>query len=137
MKINVKSLRARQPRAKGRPKTSRLNRLERSFAEYLTLQQAAGQVAWWRFEAIRLRLGEADGSTRAVFYTPDFLVMRPDGALEVYETKGHWREAAKLRIEVAASMFPFPFFAVYADRRQSSGFRIEAVDPSDQDAPGN
>jgi hypothetical protein len=82
------------------------NGLEASYAEHLTVLQARGEVLWWRFEGISFRL--ADGA----IYTPDFVVQLPDGLIELHETKGHWREAARVRIKVAAELYPFAFVAV-------------------------
>lgn len=60
----------------------------------------------WSYEAIRLRL--ADGA----WYMPDFRVIMPDGTEEYHEVKGFWREAARVRIKVAAEHHPYVFRAV-------------------------
>jgi hypothetical protein len=77
-----------------------MNKLESRFAqEVLILEQAVGQIKDYKYEAIKLKL--ANGS----WYTPDFDVYMPDGMLVFYEIKGHWREAARVRIKVAADQF--------------------------------
>lgn len=78
-----------------------MNRLERDWAQELDLRRLAGDVQAWSYEGIRLSLGPG------AWYTPDFLVVRGDGFLECHETKGYWREAARVRIKVAAGLFPY------------------------------
>lgn len=74
---------------------------EREYAQRLDLMVRASVIAWWAYEGIKVRL--ADGA----WYTPDFLVRSPDGALEVHEVKGEWREAARVRVKVAAEALPW------------------------------
>lgn len=88
------------------PKYPGMNKLEAKYALYLDEQMAFGFVARWNFEAVKLRL--ADGA----WYTPDFRVILPDGTEEYHETKGFWREAARVRIKVAAELHPYRFIAV-------------------------
>jgi hypothetical protein len=88
-----------------------MNKWEGLFAAELEARRRAGEVSWWAFETLRFRL--ADGA----WYKPDFAVMvvwgwRETPALELYEVKGHWREAARVRIKVAADRHPFRFVAV-------------------------
>lgn len=92
--------------ALGRLKAGAMNKTEREYADMLEMRKRAGEVAWWAFEAMKLRL--ADNT----FYTPDFTVMLAGGELEQHEVKGFWTDDARVKIKVAASLFPFPFFAV-------------------------
>ncbi len=89
-----------------------MNRLEETFAtDVLGLQLSAKLIQWFEFEPMRLRLG---GSA---FYKPDFIVIDGIGQVLAYELKGHWREAARARIKIAASRFPWiKFVAVTWDR---------------------
>lgn len=82
------------------------SKLESEYATLLELLKKAGEILWYEYEAVKLRLG--DGA----YYTPDFLVMLPDKTLECHEVKGHWREAARVRIKVAAGSKPFRFKAI-------------------------
>jgi len=93
-------------------RSDKMNKLESDFAaEVLALQLAGGLIRWYEFEPMRLRLG---GSA---FYRPDFIVIDGIGQVLAYETKGHWREAARARIKIAASRFPWiRFVAVKRDR---------------------
>jgi hypothetical protein len=83
-----------------------MNKLEANYSRYLDAQKQVGRIIWWGFEKIRLRLAEG------AWFKADFFVVKADGAMEVHEVKGFWREAARLRIKVAADNFPFKFIAV-------------------------
>lgn len=90
-----------------------MNKLEARYAGYLANLQHAGDVFWFGFESIKFRLAAA------TFYTPDFMVMRADFAIELHETKGakgsrfHVEDDAMVKIKVAAAMFPFTFKIVW------------------------
>jgi hypothetical protein len=86
-----------------------MNDWERRYATHLTVLQRGGIVQWWAYEALRFKLG------RGAWFKPDFAVLLADGTLELHEVKGHWREAARVRIKVAASMYPFRFVVVRPD----------------------
>lgn len=95
-----------------KPRRGRMNGLEAAYAEHLAALEMHSHILWWRFEGFSLRL--ADGA----HYTPDFAVMLPDGTIELHETKGQWREAARIRIKVAAETFPFRFVGVRSVKGQ-------------------
>jgi hypothetical protein len=88
-----------------------MNKTEARYAATLELQQKAGEILWWKFEAITFKL--ADDCR----YTPDFVVMMPDGMIELRETKGFWRDDALVKIRVAAAQFPFRFRSFQLDRK--------------------
>lgn len=93
-----------------RSSANKMNKLEAAYDQHLDLQKAAGEILWHRFQPMRLRL--ATGA----YYKPDFGVQRPTGPFELHETKGFWREAARVRIKVAAELFPFfRFIAIKRD----------------------
>lgn len=97
---------------RGRARPGEMNRLESEYAAYLRGLQHAGEVLWWAFEPIKLKLA------RLTTYTPDFVVMTKDGTLECHETKGFWQDDAKVKIKVAAEKFPFRFVAITKKRGQ-------------------
>lgn len=105
----------RSLQALGRLKTGVMNKTEAAYAQHLGLLQAAGDVAWFRFEGLKFRL--ADNT----FYTPDFAVMRADGSLEAHEVKGHWQDDARVKIKVAADLYPVRFIAVTAQTKKAGG----------------
>lgn len=106
--------------ALGRMKSGVMNPTETRYSQLLDLMKASGEVVWWAFEGVTLKL--AEGSR----YTPDFFVMRPDGTLECHEVKGRWIGDAKTKIKVASEKFPFRFVAAYPRlKRDGGGFSHE------------
>jgi hypothetical protein len=101
--------------ALGRLPTGTMNKTEQSYAAHLQFRLNEGEVLWWRFEGIKLRL--ADNT----FYTCDFAVLAQDGVMEMHEVKGHWQDDARVKIKVAASIYPFRFCAVTAKSKKSGG----------------
>ncbi len=75
--------------------------LERDWATQLELRRRVGLLVEWRHEAITLQL--AEGSR----FTPNFFVVLPNGEIELQEVKGYMREAANVRLKVAARQFPW------------------------------
>lgn len=97
-----------------------MNGIESEYAAYLELRRAGGAIKWWKFEALVLRLADH------TFYKPDFAVLAADDVIEIHETKGWWREDAKIKIKVAAKMYPFRFFGIQKrTKRQGGGWQIE------------
>lgn len=106
--------------ALGRLKAGEMNQTEAAYAETLEAAKLASQIVWYAFEGITLKL--ADNCR----YTPDFIVMRSDGQIEMHEVKGYWTEDARAKIKVAASKFPFRFVAVYKQaKKDGGGWKIE------------
>jgi hypothetical protein len=103
--------------ARGVPQlTAYKSKLEARYAERLKLRAHAGEILWWAYEPINFRLG--DGAT----YKPDFGIMLANFELEMHETKGWWREAARIRIKCAASLYPFRFIGVTHDKERGWEF---------------
>lgn len=101
--------------ALGRLPTGALNKSEQAYASHLETLKRAGEIVWYSFEAIKLRL--ADNT----FYTPDFAVMAADGVIELHEVKGFWSDDARVKVKVAASLFPFRFKAMKAKAKKNGG----------------
>lgn len=74
--------------------------LEAEYAGQLELRKRAGDVTDYGYERITLRL---PGGVR---YTPDFDVLRADGAVELHEVKGWLREVARDRLRSAVATYP-------------------------------
>lgn len=84
-----------------------MNSDEKRYADLLEIRRIAGEVRWWKYEAVSIRLA------KRTFYRPDFLVQMADGSVEVHEVKGFWEDDARVKIKVAAEMFPlFTFRAM-------------------------
>ncbi len=101
--------------ALGRLKTGQMNKSEAAYAAHLELLKHSGEILWYRFEGIKLRL--ADNT----FYTPDFAVMARDCVMEIHEVKGFWQDDARAKIKIAAEMYPFRFKAFKAEAKKRGG----------------
>lgn len=93
-------------RALGRLKQGVLNKTEQRYADHLESRKVRGEILYYAFDSLKFRLADK------TFYTPDFIVMKANGEIEIHEVKGHWEDDARVKIKVAASMHPFPFIAV-------------------------
>ena len=101
--------------AQGRLKSGQMNKSEAAYAAHLEALKSEGEVLWFRFEGLKLRL--ADNT----FYTPDFAVLARDGVLECHELKGFWRDDARAKIKIAAEMYPFRFKAFKPRAKKHGG----------------
>ncbi len=106
--------------ALGRLKTGQMNATEAEYDAVLDGRQHHGEVAWYKFEGLKLRL--ADNT----FYTPDFAVMLSNGQIECHEVKGVWLDDARAKIKIAAALYPFEFLAVRKQpKKAGGGFAVE------------
>jgi len=104
----VKKVNKTQPAsfALGRLKSGKMNKTEIAYCNYLEKQKQFGDVAWFEFEPMNLKLADK------CFYRVDFLVMLKSGQLECHEVKGFWTDDALVKIKAAAAKFPFRFISV-------------------------
>jgi hypothetical protein len=94
--------------ARPRHEAGKMNKLEGKYAAHLELRKTAGEISDWRFEPMKLRLAPS------TFFDIDFLVrfdfLLEDGRevafVELHELKGHWEDDARVKMKVAATMFP-------------------------------
>lgn len=91
-----------------------MNKTEAKYAQQLEARLLAHEIRWYAFERLKLRLAER------TYFTVDFFLQLADGSFECHEVKGrkgdrYWAEEdAKLKIKVAAEMFPvFHFLIVW------------------------
>jgi hypothetical protein len=99
-------------RALGRLPAGQMNKTEAAYAAHLELLRQSGDVLWWKFEGVKLRLAPS------TFYTCDFMTLNRGHQIEMHEVKGGFiTDDANVKIKVAASMYPFIFFIVR--KRQS------------------
>lgn len=101
--------------ALGRMKAGTQNKLEAAYADYLEGRKQAGEILWYKFEGIKLRLADN------CFYNPDFAVMLSSGEMEMHECKGFMRDDAAVKIKVAVEEYPFRFVLVYANPKKYGG----------------
>lgn len=104
--------------ARGRHIPGTMNKTEAAFADRLRLLQYGGEVLWWCFEEITLKLGPD------CRYTPDYAAMAKDGILDLYEVKAHKfnAEESRAKFKVAAGKFPFRFW--WAEQQKDKSWLI-------------
>ena len=90
--------------ALGRLPAGRMNKTEAAYAELLAARVHCGEIVEFKFESLKLRLADR------TWYTPDFAIVLPDGAREIHEVKGHWTDDARVKIKVAAELYPHYLF---------------------------
>lgn len=96
-----------------------LNKLESRYGAHLAILKAAGEIINFGFEEIKLKIGVG-----VCWYTPDFHVVTESG-LEFHETKGFFRDDAKVKIKAAALKYPhFRFIVV---RQNGDGWDWELI----------
>ena len=106
--------------ALGRLKVGQMNKTEAEYAALLEQRRRAGEVAWFKFEGMKFRLGDN------CHYTPDFAVMLSGGRMQMHEVKGHWQDDARVKIKAAAEAYPFEFIAVRKrSKKDGGGFAVE------------
>jgi hypothetical protein len=97
-----------------------MNGTERKMSEHLEGMKHRGEIIDYRFESVTLKLAK---DTR---YTPDFMVMMPDGEIQFWEVKGFWHDDARVKIKVAAALFPFLFVGCrLTPKKRGGGWEFE------------
>ncbi len=96
--------------ARGVLKPRKMNKTEAAYGRHLEALKLAGDVHWFGFEVLKLRL--ADDTQ----YITDWAVLSRDWVMEIHEVKGFWRDDARVKIKVAAAQFPFRFFGITKDK---------------------
>lgn len=109
-----------------------MNKTELDYQATLALRMLAGEVQSCYFEAVAFKLAPD------VRYTPDFMVIMPDGRIEFHEVKGTTRskatgeakpyvqDDARVKFRVAAEIFyQFRFAVAY---KVNGAWRVEYAD---------
>lgn len=110
-------------KAKGRKRKQpgEMNGVEKRMYAELTKDRDEGRIAEFAYESHKLRLADR------TWLTVDFWVLHNDGTIEFRETKAAWRdkktkqfkprieEDAAVKLKVAAEIYPYYRFTVYAD----------------------
>lgn len=105
-------------RALGRLKKGEMNKTETRYSQHLEAERIAGEIVWWKFECIKLRLYDN------THLTVDFFVMRKNGELECHDVKGSRaivEDDALVKMKWAASEFPFRVCMVYPILQKNGG----------------
>ncbi len=104
---------------KPRHKPGEMNGTEKRYADLLESQKVAGELVSYKFERVKFKLA------KKTFYTPDFYVVFED-RIEIHEVKGYWMDDARVKIKVAAEMFPEFVWKAFRWKNKKVGF-IEEV----------
>lgn len=111
--------------AKGRLKAGEMNRAEIAYEDnVLKPAMQAGEILWYSFEGIKLKLADR------THLTVDFAVLPRSGVLEMHDVKGHRRiymDDAKVKMKVAAQAFPFVFKVAFAPSGRGGQWEVETV----------
>lgn len=111
--------------ALGRLRDGQMNKTEAAYAAHLDALKHDGQVLWWVFESVKLKLA------MNTHLTVDFAVLRADGRLEMVDVKGCRaivQDDANAKIKIAAALFPFAFFMVYPKKaKDGGGWEVEEI----------
>lgn len=98
-----------------------MNKWEEAYAiEVLEPMKRVGEISWYGFESIKLRLATL------TWYTPDFAVFNAD-RLEFHEVKGFWRDDAVVKFKVVAELMPWAKFTALRKRKVSEGGGWEVI----------
>jgi len=102
-----------------------MNKTEARYSALLAERVAKGEVERFRYEALKLRLAVN------THYTPDFLVLLTDGTMELHEVKGGFihDDGSRIKLKVAASLFPEFVFRQATYRNKAEGWVVEEVEP--------
>jgi len=98
-----------------------MNSTEKEYASQLEALLQAGEILWYAYEAIKLRLA------KKTWLTIDFFVMTRDGVLEAHEVKGgFWEDDARVKMKVAAEKYPFRIIAAQkVAKKHGGGWKVE------------
>lgn len=104
-----------------RKQTGEMNGYERDRAAELAAMLGRGEIGFYAFEHLKLRLADD------TYYTPDFMVVYPDGRTVIEDVKGsHQEDAARVKMKVAATMFPWEFH-VLSRKRKTDPWTVECL----------
>ena len=95
---------------RGRGRTRRIpgtmNRAEARYAQHLEARRLAGEVVWFKYESVTIKLAPD------CRWTADFAVMLADGLVELHDFKGFMEAHTAIKIKIAADTFPFPVVVI-------------------------
>lgn len=111
--------------ALGRLKAGAMNKTESAYERDLRDAQTLGDILWYRFEGLKLRLADN------CFLTVDFAVLAKDGVLEMHDIKGAraiYTDDAKVKMKVAAELYPFRFKVIFPrPKREGGGWEVDEL----------
>lgn len=112
----------RKFQALGRLKTGERNKTEAAYEQLLELRKQAGDILWYAFDSVKLRL--ADNT----FLSVDFFVLTKDCELQAIDVKGSMAiitDDARVKMKVASDKFPWRFFYAIPRPKKDGGGWME------------
>lgn len=108
-----------------------MNSAETAYSEVLDIDQRAGRIHHYWFEGISVRLSHPPKGQPAT-YTPDFMILMPDGTTIIDDVKASYRDrAGDVRIKAAAELFPLWTWRIVEmkkrNKRDGGGYVIEKI----------
>ena len=88
-----------------------MNKLEGQYELSLRIMEQANEIQSFMFEPLKLKLADK------TYYTPDFMVVANTNIIELHEVKGFWEDDARVKIKVAAKMFPQFQFKAFSRKK--------------------
>ena len=110
--------------AKGRLAPGVMNKTEERYAQVLEARKQAGEIVWWAFEAVKLKLAPN------THLTIDFTVMLADGVIQMHDVKGAKaiiQDDSKVKMKVARDKFPFAMFYAFPPKKGEQAWTLEEV----------
>lgn len=103
----------------------RMNKTEAAYGLILEARLRDGEIVDYAFESLRIRVADD------AWYWPDYHAVLPDGGIEIHEVKGYMRDDARLKLHVAASLYPYWTFYLIFKRyvKDGGGFTKERIHP--------
>ena len=109
----------------GRLKQGMMNKSEERYErEILKPGLLAGEILWYKFEAIKLRIA------KNTFLTPDFAVLPRSMVMELRDVKGArgiYMDDAKVKMKVAAESYPFVFKVCFVPKKIGYAWEEEII----------
>jgi len=97
---------------------AKLNKLE---AAWLAVLRANTALQWVGVQCLTVKIGDD------CRFTPDFAAIDRSGKLLAYETKGFFRDDAKVKLKAAARQYPWIEFVLVT--RTKGVFSISTINP--------
>lgn len=114
----MQPLAKRKLQALGRLKPGEMNKTEQAFNEYLKHQLMRGEILWYGFEVVKLKIANN------THITVDFFILDCNQCLKAIDVKGSKHivtDDAKVKMKVAAKEFPWPFFYAFPQPARNGG----------------
>lgn len=102
---------------------TRMNKTEQEFASRLESLRQAGEIKWWGWEVIQVKITEDRHR-----YTPDFMVVENDDTITMYDTKGQGQSYKRrggshgiVKMKDAAARYPMFRWILVKKRTKKQG----------------